>query len=168
MFHQKQSKKGKGERWISSKSNQYSKTLRAAPFANKQKQRGDGKAWWFVVVARGKVRLVPIGAHWGQTGHGMAKFIEKLPRLLRNMCGANELPQFVLSDRGPGFDQSSSGAMVDAYKGALGKNELKPFAGEDASWQLSDLADLFMHDVVAAWVRKYFQCSPMCKTADLH
>ena len=166
-FHQKQSKKGKGKRWISKKSKQYSKNLRAAPFANKQKQWGDGKAWWFVVVARGKVRLVPMDADWEQTGHGMAKFIKKLPGILRKMCGANSVPRYVFSDRGPGFFHASSGAIVDAYMDALQQNKLKPFAGEDASWQPSDLADLFMHETVAAWVRKYFQSNPLCKTADL-
>ena len=64
-------------------------------------------------------------------------------------------------------DNASSGAIVDAYKDALQQNKLKPFAGEDASWQPSDLADLFMHETVAAWVRKYFQSNPLCKTADL-
>ena len=83
------------------------------------------------------------------------------------MCGASGTPKYVFSDRGPGFYHASTGAVVDAYKDALQKSKLKPFAGEDASWQPSDLADLFMHETVAAWVRKYFQSNPLCKTADL-
>ena len=67
----------------------------------------------------------------------------------------------------PSSSHASTGAIVDAYKDALQKAKLKPFAGEDASWQPSDLADLFMHETVAAWVRKYFQSNPLCKTADL-
>ena len=57
--------------------------------------------------------------------------------------------------------------IVGAYKDALTKNKPKPFAGEDASWQPSDLADLFMHETAAAWVRKYFQACPVEKCADI-
>ena len=167
-FHQKQSKKGKAKRWISKASKQYSKNLRAAPYANKQKQWGDGKAWWFLVVARGKVRLVPMGRDWEQTGHGMAAFVNKLPQVLRGMCGARAaLPRILFTDRGPGFYQSSHGAIVEAYAQALKANKFKPFAGANALWQPPDLADLLMHETVAAWVRRYFVAHPVMKTADL-
>ena len=87
--------------------------------------------------------------------------------VLRQMCGARAPPRFVFSDRGPGFYNASTGAIVGAYKDALTKNKLKPFAGEDASWQPSDLADLFMHETAAAWARKYFQACPVEKCADI-
>ena len=167
-FHQKQSRKGKGKRWLSKGSKQYSKNLRAAPYANKQKQWGDGKAWWFIVLTRGAVRLVPMGREWEQTGHGMATLIHKLPGLLRKMCGTRKpLPRFVFSDRGPGFYQGSHDTIVEAYSDALKANKLKPFAGADASWQPADLADLLMHETVAAWVRKYFISHPLLKSPDL-
>ena len=88
--------------------------------------------------------------------------------VLRQMCGARAPPRFVFSDRGPGFYNASTGAIVGAYKDALTKNKLKPFAGEDASWQPSDLADLFMHETAAAWVRKYFQACPIEKCEKHH
>ena len=45
--------------------------------------------------------------------------------------------------------------------------KLKAFAGPDASWQPPDLADLLMHETVAAWVRKYFIAHPIFKGPDL-
>ena len=88
--------------------------------------------------------------------------------LLRKMCGAGApFPRFVFSDRGPGFYQASHGTIVEAYHAALQANKLQAFAGADASWQPPDLADLLMHETVAAWVRKYFITHPMLKGPDL-
>ena len=167
-FHQKKSKKGKSKRWVSTKSKGYSKNMRSAPYADKQQQWGDGKAWWFIVVTRGKVRLVTVGRDWEQTGHGMATFIHRLPGILRKMVGQRQpLPRTIFSDRGPGFYQGSHGTIVSAYSDALKFNNFKPFAGDDALWQPSDLCDLLMHETVAAWVRKYFRARPIIKGPDL-
>ena len=39
----------------------------------------------------------------------------------------------------------------------------RTFAGEDAKWQPPDLADVFMHETVASWVRQYFKIPcPRC------
>lgn len=72
-----------------------------------------------------------------------------------------------MSDRGPGFYQSSRGIIVDAYHKALTAHGFRPFAGEDGKWQPPDLADLFMHETVAAWVRRYFRKNPVVKSYDL-
>ena len=58
--------------------------------------------------------------------------------------------------------------IVDAYAAALNTHGFRPFAGADAKWQPPDLADLFMHETVAAWVRNYFKKNPVRKQRDLN
>ena len=67
-FQQGVARKGKAKRWMAKSSRQYSRNLRAAPYATKQKQHGDGKLWWFVVLARGVVKLHIMDDTWEQTG----------------------------------------------------------------------------------------------------
>ena len=167
-FHQRKSRKGKGKRWLSTASKQYPKNLPGVPYAKKQQQWGDGKAWWFIALTRGAVRLVPMGRDLEQTGDGMATFIYRLPGILRKMCGASApLPRLVFSDRGPGFHQAPNGTIIEAYSTAVRATKLKAFAGPDASWQPPDLADLLMHETVAAWVRRYCIAHPIFKGPDL-
>ena len=91
----------------------------------------------------------------------MDTFIYRLPGILRKMRGASvPLPRLVFSDRGPGFYQASHGTIVEAYTTALQATKLKACTGPDASWQPPDLADLLMHETVAAWVRKHFIAHP--------
>ena len=105
---------------------------------------------------------------WEQTGQGMATFVAKLPAVLDKMLGDQvKKPRMVFSDRGPGFYQASTGRIVHAYKDALDANGFRPCAGEEAKWQPADLADMLMHETVAAWVRRYFRVHPHPKTADL-
>ena len=61
------------ERWISKDAKMYSRNLRAVPYAGKQKQWGDKKVWWFMILARGKVSLQMMPLGWEQTGAGMAE-----------------------------------------------------------------------------------------------
>ena len=167
-FQHGQARKGKSKAWISSGSKQYSRNLKAAPYATKQQQWGDKKAWWFIVLTRGKVNLVVMNQGWEQTGQGMTTFAAKLPAVLEKMLGVQvKKPRVVFSDRGPGFYQASTGRIVHAYKDALDANGFRPFAGEEAKWQPADLADMLMHETVAAWVRRYFRVHPDTKTADL-
>ena len=50
---------------------------------------------------------------------------------------------------------------------ALKKHGFRAFAGEDAKWQPPDLAEVFMHETVAAWVNAYFRKFPAKKTGKL-
>ena len=61
------------KRWISKDAKMYSKNLRAVPYAGKQKQWGDKKVWWFMILTRGKVSLHMMPLDWEQTGSGMAE-----------------------------------------------------------------------------------------------
>ena len=168
-FHQEQSRAGKSKRWMSASSRKYSRNLKAAPYAGKQKQGGDAKIWWFVVLTRGVVHLCVMPDEWEQTGNGIAQFVAKLPAILNNMLGpATPKPRTIMSDRGPGFYQPSRGVIVDAYAAALNTHGFRPFAGDDAKWQPPDLADLLMHETVAAWVRNYFKKNPVRKQRDLN
>ena len=123
---------------------------------------GDGKLWWFVVVTRGVVKLHVMGEDFQQTGGGMAKFVRVLPGILKGVLpGATRLPRVVMTDRGPGLYHTSRVVIVEAYRKALEDEGLTPFAGVDGNWQPPDLADLLMHETVAAWVRMFFMKKPL-------
>ena len=116
----------------------------------------------------GRSYFVVVDQGWEQTGQGMATFVAKLPAVLDKMLGDHvKKPRVVFSDRGPGFYQASTGRIVHAYKEALDANGFRPFAGDEAKWQPADLADMLMHETVAAWVRRYCIAHPVMKTADL-
>ena len=98
---------------------------------------------------------------WEQTGHGMAEFIEDLQVLLKGGLTENKtLPKVIVTDRGPGLYQASSGTIVAAYKEALLENGFRPFAGDEAKWQPPDLPDVLLHETVVAWVRAFFKKHP--------
>ena len=96
----------------------------------------------------------------------MAKMVDKLPKLLDSIAGDSAKPRVVFTDRGPGLYQTSRGTVVKEYEKALSKHGFRPFAGRDASWQPADIADLLLHETVAAWVRKFFKKFPMQWTYD--
>ena len=64
-------------------------------------------------------------------------------------------PRVVFTDRGPGFYQGSHGTTCHKYAEALAKHGFRPVAGDDASWQPPDIADLLLHESVAAGIRKH-------------
>ena len=137
-----------------------SMNLVATPYAAKQKQWADKRVWWFVALSRGKVVLHAMPMDFVQNGHGMAEYVNKLPSLLRKRLGAQPLPKIVMTDRGPGLFQASSGTIVAAYRDALHANGFKPFAGEEAKWQPPDVPDVLLHETVVSWVRAYFRKQP--------
>ena len=109
---------------------------------------------------RGKVVLELMPNGWVQTGHGMAEFVHRLPGILRKRLVAQPMPKVVVTDRGPGFFQASSGTIVAAYKEALDTCGFRPFAGEEAKWQPPDIPDVLLHETVVPWVRGYFKQLP--------
>ena len=123
LFDQAQLARGNSRRWMSDDARMYSRNLKAAPYAGKQKQWADKRAWWFIILTRGFVRLKILPIDWTPTGQGASDFIDDLPGILRDTFGdAVALPRCVMSDRGPGFFQSSSGTIVATYKEALQRN----------------------------------------------
>ena len=155
-----QASKGKRKRWMSNGSRMKSRNLLATPYAGKQRQWADKRAWWFVILARGKVVLHMMPLDWCQSGHGMAEVVGRLPGLLRRRLGARPLPKIVVTDRGPGFYQAASGTIVAAYKEALAANGFKAFAGDEAKQQPPDIPDVLLHETVVSWVRAYFKKYP--------
>ena len=107
-------------------------------------------------MAKGKVVLHVMPPDFVQNGYGMVEFVEKLPGLLRRRLGAQPLPKLVVTDRGPGLYQASSGTIVAAYRDALLVHGFKPFVGEEAKWQRADIPDILLHETVVSWVRAYF------------
>ena len=74
------------------------------------------------------------------------------------MLGAGAAkPRVCFTDRGPGLYNNLTGEIVEAYYHALTTNGFRPFAGASGSWQPADLADVFPHETVVAWVRKWFR-----------
>ena len=161
VFDQQQKAMGRHKRWISKDARHYSRNLKAAAYAGKQKQWADKRMWWFVVLTRGHVFLKPMPSDWEQTGHGMAEFVEELPTLLKGgLDESKKLPKVIVTDRGPGLYQAASGTIVAAYKEALSDNGFKPFAGDEAKWQPPDVPDVLLHETVVAWVRAFFKKHP--------
>ena len=161
VFDQQQAAMGRHKKWISSDARQYSRNLKAAPYAGKQKQWADKKIWWFVMLTRGQVFLKMMPSDWEQTGHGMAEFVQELPCVLKGGLADNKkLPKTIVTDRGPGFYQASSGTIVAAYKEALFEHGFQPFAGVEAKWQPPDIPDVLLHETVVAWVRAFFKKHP--------
>ena len=84
------------------------------------------------MLARGKVSLPLMPLDWTQP-NGVSYFVDDLAPLLKRMLGSNSrLPRIVVSDRGPGLYQASSGTIVASYKEALERNGFTPFAGNEA------------------------------------
>ena len=159
---------GKGKRWGSEDNRHYSRNLRSSPYGDKQCQFGDRKVWWFVVLTRGRVHFEVMGHGWQQTGKGMREFVEKLPSILEDLFNDGDaLPRVVVSDRGPGFYQGSTGHIVKEYAAALQETGFRPFAGADASSQPPDIADVLLHETVAAWVRLYMKKYPFSRSGSL-
>ena len=80
--------------------------------------------------------------HWAQTGDGMAEFVSEFESFLRNMLGEDaRMPHVLVSDRGPGFYQATTGHIVEAYRRAVASENFRTFAGSDASKQPPDMAD---------------------------
>ena len=99
---------------------------------------------------------------WTQNGAGMAVMVARLPKVLTSMLGPNTIkPRVLLTDRGPGFYVGSLGVIVEKYRDALSASHFRPFAGYDGKAQPPDLADVLIHETVAAWIRKYFKAHPV-------
>ena len=163
-FDETQASFGKAKRWMSPDSQSSSRNLRASPYATKQCRAGDRRVWWFIVLTRDKVGVMVMGDGWTQTGEGMAEFVTKLEPFLRKMLGANaRLPRVLCSDRGPGFYQSSTGHIVEAYRAAVAKNGFRTFAGIDASRQPADVPDVWPHETAVSWLRALMKKRPLKK-----
>ena len=167
-FNQDMAKYGKGKRWGSEDMRTYARNQRASPYGGKQQQFGDRKVWWFIVLTRGKIHIEVMATGWRQTGLGMAAFVDRLPRLLPRMVGAGAaLPRVIVSDRGPGFYQSSTGHICNEYSSALQAHGFRAFAGADASTQPPDCADVFLHETAVAWIRNYMRTRPFSRHGSL-
>jgi hypothetical protein len=167
-FDQDMAKYGKSKRWMSKDMRTYSRNQRASPYGGKQQQHGDRKVWWFIVLTRAKVHIEVMAPGWRQTGEGMAAFVDRLPRLLPRMVGDGAaLPRVVVSDRGPGFYQSSTGHICNDYKAALQAHGFRAYAGADASKQPPDCPDVFLHETAVAWIRNYLRTRPFSRQGSL-
>ena len=167
-FSHQQASYGKGKRWMSEDMRGYSRNMRSSPYGAHQQQFGDRKVWWFVVLVRGRVHFEVMGHEWRQTGAGMSEFVARLPSILGRLIeDGSSWPRVVASDRGPGFYQSSTGHITKEYSKALKRAGFRTLAGEDASRQPPDLADVLLHETVAAWVRKYFKAHPFSRKGSI-
>ena len=167
-FDEKQASYGKSKRWMSPDAKSTSRNLMASPYATKQTQFGDRKIWWFIVLFRGKVHYEIMGSDWKQTGAGVAQMVARLERILRaNLKDGTPLPRVVLSDRGPGLYQASTGHIVGDYFNALKHHGFRAYAGADASNQPPDMPDVFPHETAVAWTRHYLKKYPLTKGTGL-
>ena len=104
------------------------------------------KVCFFVGLARGAVFVEVVPDWWKPNGDGAAEFVKKLPGVLAEVVDAGEpLPRVVMTDRGPGFYQASTGHIVKKYNEALEEQGPRPFAGVDATPQPPDAPDVLLH-----------------------
>ena len=105
---------------------------------------------------------------WKQNGAGFAAFVNELNPLLVDMFGEQApKPRVCFTDHGPGMYNSLNGEIVHVYYEALKANGFRSFAGVDGSWQPPDLADVFLHETVVSWARKYFHEHPFKAVEDI-
>ena len=167
-FDERQASYGKSKRWMSQDAKAASRNLLASPYATKQTQFGDRKIWWFIMLFRGKVHYEIMGSDWRQTGAGVAHMVGRLQGVLRaNLGRGTPLPRVILSDRGPGLYQASTGHIVGDYNNALKKHGFRAYAGADASKQPPDMPDVFPHETAVAWTRQYLKKYPLTKGTGL-
>jgi len=153
-FDEQQASYGKGKRWQSPDCARRSRNLRGSPYANKQKQGGDRRVWWFVVMIRGHVHFEVMGHEWTQTGEGIAEFVGRLEGLCeRYVEKGDNFPRILFSDRGPGIYQSTTGHIVGEFYEALKEFGFRAYSGTDASKQPADMPDVFPHETAVAWAR---------------
>ena len=109
------------------------------------------------------LKMVPLD--WEQTGAGIAELVANLPSILRaKLWKEKTLPKIIVTDRGPGFYQTSSGTIVAAYKEALCEYGFDTFARDEAKWQPPDIPDVLIHETVVAWARSFFRKHPFKQT----
>ena len=109
------------------------------------------------------LKMMPLD--WEQTGAGIAELVANLTSILRaKLRQEKTLPKIIVTDRGPGFYQASSGTIVAAYKEALCEHGFDTFAGDEAKWQPPDIPDVLIHETVIACVRSFFRKHPFKQT----
>ena len=168
LFHQQLATFGKAKRWMSDDATDEAKNMRAGPYTNKTTQWGDTKVWWFMIVAKGVVHIEVMGQNWHQDPCGQAQLIARLPKILKKMLGNQDsYPEYVFTDRGPGFYHPSWATIYKEYEEALTKHGFTPWAGAYSKSQPPDIADILLHETAVAWVRKFLKQHPVKITHDL-
>ena len=105
------------------------------------------------------MEILPDG--WSQWD-GQAAVVSMLPRILKKMLGRDATqPEYIFTDRGPGYYHPSSGTINSEYLAALSKHGFKPWAGEHSKWQPPDLPDGLLHETAVSWIRKYLKQHPV-------
>ena len=160
-FDQKMASYGKAKRWISADARDDSRNLRSGPYVNKTLQWGDKRLWWCIFLAQGKVHVEVLPDGWSQWD-GQTVVVPKLPGILKKMLGRDATyPDYVFTDRGPGYYHPSSGTINPGYFAALKEHGFTPWAGEHSKWQPPDLPDVLLHETAVSWVRKYLKQHPV-------
>ena len=105
-----------------------------------------------------------MGSDWRQTGAGVAQMVGRAEGVLKaNLGRGTPIPRAVLSDRGPGLCQASTGHIVGDYYNALKEHGFRAYAGVDASKQPPDMPGVFPHETAVARTRQYLKKYPLAK-----
>ena len=141
-------------RWHSPDAKGASENFTPSKDALKQCAFHDSKVWWAPVLTRGKLEILIFDEDFpGETADGATLVIDRIPGVLaRRFPNAKRLPRYVFVDRGRGF-YTPAGHITIKFKEALARAGLRPFAGEDASSQPPNIADILPHETVTSWIR---------------
>ena len=80
--------------------------------------------------------------------------ISKIPGILNARFPNENKPRIVMSDRGPAFYHSGTGAITPDNKESLHRHGLRALLGEDASKQSRDSQEVLSHETAVAWLRR--------------
>ena len=118
-------------------------------------------------MCQGRLHVEVLPEGWSQH-EGQALAVDTLPKNLKKVL-AKDAPQpdYVFTDRGPGYYHPSSGTINPAYLAALSKHGYRPWAGEHSKWQPPDIADILLHETVVSWLRKYMRQHPVKLTYNM-
>ena len=160
-FQQSLAGKGKRRRLMSSDAAAESRHFAGTSPAERQASTGDTRVYFLLTATRGVLGIKTFSAvdtFPGETQAGAALCVEALPQLLKHMLGqATPKPRTLFTDRGPGFYNNRYGTITGDYEGACRKHGFHPWAGTNAKMgpkaQPGDIADVFPHETITAWVR---------------
>ena len=148
-------RKGK-KGWVSDDAKDWNRNLRGDPRTTKQGSWGTDRFYWAPMVMRGKVHVEMLGR--GDEGMGdnieTAELLaEKIPIVLAKRFPSEAKPKVVMTDRGRGFHETSTGAVQAEFKAGLEKHGMRALQDELEVRPLGKLEDMMLHETAVSWLR---------------
>ena len=120
----------------------------------KQKAFGTIRVWWAPILTRGKLHIEILGKDFpGEKVEGVAQFVTKVRHAVNARFPGDDQPSILFTDRGQAF-YTLAGHITGEYQAALQEHSFTAFAGDSASKQPGNMADVLLHETAVAWIRR--------------